>query len=215
MNIGQIARNQGMIYSILNRSSASTAASASKSQKQTQSLDYNALQNTYNTNRSSSEELTSEGLMRYLGYDGMKANTVREMAKYQMQLKAQSAQQDQTAQAADSLPSQLSIRSQYTPISDEATAAMQDLALKDALGSVGEGSAPTKSERSSLVQDQLRTVSPTKRLAAFNTMNKVWQNEIDRIGSYIKEKDPSWNTWGDSFDASILNEYKPGVNIFV
>ncbi|MBR1496588.1 MAG: hypothetical protein IJ617_03100 [Oscillospiraceae bacterium] len=212
MNIGQIARNQGMIYSILNRSSANTAASASNSQKQAQSLDYNALQNTYSTTRSRSEELTSESLMRSLGYEGLKGDTVREMAKYQMQLKTQNAQQ---SQATDSLSSQLSLSTQYTPISDDATKAMQDLALKDALASVGEGSAPTKSERNSLVQEQLRTVSPTKRLAAFNTMNKVWQNEIDRIGSYIKEKDPSWNTWGDSFDASILNEYKAGVNIFV
>lgn len=51
--------------------------------------------------------------------------------------------------------------------------------------------------------------------AAFNTINKVWENKMDRIGGYIKEKDPNWTVWGDRFDVSILDDYKAGLNVWV
>lgn len=38
---------------------------------------------------------------------------------------------------------------------------------------------------------------------------------MDRIGAYIKEKDPDWAAWGDEFDVSILDDYKAGVNMWV
>ena len=41
------------------------------------------------------------------------------------------------------------------------------------------------------------------------------QTELDRIGEYIKEKDPNWKNWGDQFDTKILEGYQPGLNVWV
>ena len=132
----------------------------------------------------------------------------------QVQEKAKTSQQSSASLNIGSQTQQFSIRSRYAPISDEATTAMQDLALRDAINSIGNGSSFDSKARVSLIQDHLGSVDPSKRAAAFNTMNKVWESEIDRIGEYIKEKDPSWNSWGDIFDTDILKDYKPGINIW-
>ena len=66
-----------------------------------------------------------------------------------------------------------------------------------------------------LIREQLQSVDPSQRTASFNTMNKVWESEMDRIGKFIQEKDASWQDWGDEFDTSILQDYKPGVNVWV
>ena len=67
----------------------------------------------------------------------------------------------------------------------------------------------------SVIQEEVQKFAPSKRAAAFNTINKVWENELNRIGAYIKEKNPDWTTWGDEFDVSILDDYKTGVNMWV
>ena len=91
---------------------------------------------------------------------------------------------------------------------------MQKLALEDAKGSV-EGKTTSQADRAKLIQEQLKDVDPSKRAAAFNTMNKVWESETERIGKYIKEKDANWNDWGDKFDTKLLDDYKAGVNIWM
>ena len=50
-------------------------------------------------------------------------------------------------------------------------------------------------------------------MAASQTMQKVWQDEVDRIGQYIHSKDPNWTTWGQKFDLSILDDYKQGIDV--
>ena len=115
---------------------------------------------------------------------------------------------------ASSLAQRFSVRERYTPISDEATEAMQKLALEDAKNSV-RSVKPDQAGRANLIREQLRDVDPSKRTASFNTMNKVWESELDRIGSYIQEKDPGWTGWGSQFDTAILEDYKAGVNIWI
>lgn len=157
------------------------------------------------------------GLLQSMGFSGMQGRTVREMAQYQMRVQqnkgASAAQQTNTADAAASAQ-RFSVREQYTSISDEATEAMQKLALEDAKNSA-EGKSSNSTDRAKLIREQLKGVDPSKRAAAFNTMNKVWESETERIGKYIKEKDANWNDWGDKFDTKLLDDYKAGVNIWV
>ena len=120
---------------------------------------------------------------------------------------------------AESLVSRL----QTVTLSDETTKKIQNLALMDAKNSAGtqengeasNTSALSRADRISMIQEEVQKFAPSKRSAALNTINKVWANEMDRIGEYIKEKDPNWGTWGDEFDVSILDGYKAGVNMWV
>lgn len=201
MNINQLARNHQMMFNFINRDSSYASQMQSK----------------FNFSALNSAKSDADSLLQKMGVSGLEGRTVREMAKYKLeqQEKSQASQQTDTGLDIGSLTQQFPIRTQYTPISDEATAAMQELALQDAINSVESGSSPSAEERVSLIQEQLKSVDPSKRTAAFNTMNKVWESELDRIGEYIKENDPSWNYWGDEFDTSILENYKPGVNVWV
>ena len=116
---------------------------------------------------------------------------------------------------AESLVSRL----QTVSLSDETTKKIQDLALMDAKNSAGAGAANTSAlsqkDRLGMIQEEIRKFAPSRRAAAFNTINKVWESEMDRIGAYIKEKDPDWATWGDAFDVNILDGYKAGINMWV
>ena len=201
MNINQLARNQQMIYKIIKNNGGSA------SQMSMGLSGFNTLKNTGNG-------VSADSLMAQMGISGLKGRTVREMAKYQMETEGQAKATQQPGTDAGSLTTQFAARTQYTPISDEATKAMQDLALKNATNSIGNASSFDSKERATIIQEQLKDVAPSKRSAAFNTMNKVWESEIDRLGVYIKEKDSSWNNWGDSFDIDILKDYKPGVNVW-
>ena len=101
---------------------------------------------------------------------------------------------------------------------------IQELALRDAKNSAGtrEGGeanaadmpAFSQKDRLDMVLEEVQKFAPSKRAAAFDTINKVWEDEIDRIGAYIKEKDQNWAIWVDKFDVSILDDYKPGVNVW-
>ena len=114
-------------------------------------------------------------------------------------------------------------RLQTVSRSAETTTKIQKLALMDAKNSAGtqeNGEASTtpalsQRDRISMIQEEVQKFSPAKRAAAFNTINKVWESEMDRIGEYIKMKDPDWATWGDKFDAGILDDYKTGINMWV
>ena len=109
-------------------------------------------------------------------------------------------------------------RLQTVSLSDETTKKIQELALMDAKNSAGAEAADSpvfsRKERFSMIQEEVQKFAPSKRAAAFNTINKVWENELDRIGAYIKEKDPNWTAWGDEFDVGILDDYKAGVNVW-
>ena len=207
MYINQMARNQQMMYRFMNRSTGGAYQAQTKSQFSSMSGLSAAGKN--------NDPLTA--MLQNMGISGLKGRTVREMAQYQIRTQNASgtagAQQTDSTSAASSAP-QFSAREQYTPIPDKATEAMQKLALEDAKNSA-EGKKSNSTERAKLIQEQLKGVDPSKRAAAFNTMNKVWESETERLGKYIKEKTPGWNDWGDKFDTSILNDYKPGVNVWV
>ena len=61
---------------------------------------------------------------------------------------------------------------------------------------------------SPIVKSYVKTVDVDKRLASSYSLQKVWREEVDRIGWYIHSKDPSWTVWGQHFDTSILDDYK-------
>ena len=215
MLINQLAKNQQLMYNFISRA----ADTSSPWETLTNSSQLNSQLSSQWDMEKRSATVDPDSLLQQMGMSGLKGRTIRDMVKYKMeqaQEKAQAAQQLETAPDIDlaALKQQLSARALTTPISDEATRAMQDLALQDARDSVGKVTASDSLNRVKLIQEQLQNVSPSKRAAAFNTMNKVWQDEVDRIGAYIKEKDPSWNIWGDKFDTSILNDYKTGINIW-
>lgn len=147
---------------------------------------------------------------------GSKAESLRQL--YQPDQAALSDSFAQLQAIAESLASRL----QTVTLSDETTKRIQALTLADARNSAGgqeDGNAAdapvlSREDRLGMVLEEVRKFAPSKRAAAFNTINKVWENEIERIGEYIREKDPGWNAWGDEFDAGILDSYKPGVNVW-
>lgn len=204
MNVSQAARTQSLMYNFISKNSQYA------SQMQMPSLGLDALSNVKSGN-----QVDADSLLRKMGVDGMNGRTVREMAKSQRAASLPQQSEASQTNGAEAASRTQSIRSQYTPISDEATEAMQKLAMQDALNSVEKGSAPSAKEREALINEHLKSVDPSKRAAAYNTMNKVWESELDRIGKHIKEKDASWNNWGDKFDTDILKDYKPGVNVWV
>ncbi len=236
MNVNQLARNQQMIYKFINRGASGDYRSQMKAQLS--NVDSLALQGR-------SENDAVAGMLQSMGISGMQGRTVREMAQYTMRVQNAAGGAKQTTRAdakaaaqgvkqangksaaqnakqtsgASTASTAFSVRERYTPISDKATRAMQDLALKNAKESAGKKTKAEKSkegeERNKLIQEHLKDVDPSKRAAAYNTMHKVWENETDRIGKYIKEKTPDWNDWGDKFDDKILNDYKAGVNYFM
>ena len=209
MNISQMARSQQMVYRFLGRSTNSGYQTQMKSQLSSMGG--------FAVTGKSSDPLSD--MLKSMGISGLQGRTVREMAQYQLRVQDSSgtanAQQTGSAQTTDAAASTgFSVREQYTPISDEATEAMQKLALEDAKNSA-EGKTANSAERAKLIREQLKNVDPSKRAAAFNTMNKVWESETERLGKYIKEKTPDWNDWGDKFDTAILDDYKAGVNVWV
>lgn len=258
MNIGQIARNQQMLYKIASRNS-------NYSSKPSTLLPPNlsaesGVQNGWNLGSSAGDN----GDNFFSSPDALKG-TVRQIAKRlydasfssdataekngagftqggytvggdqtlqairkQLGTKVESQQQlyqpDQTMLSGNfaqlqALAESAVNRSRTVSLSSETTKKIQDLALSDAKNSVkGETantSAISQKDRFDMVQEEVQKYAPSKRAAAFNTINKVWQSEIDRIGEYIKEKDSNWTAWGDEFDTSILNDYKPGINMWI
>lgn len=265
MNIGQIARNQQMLYNIANRNvssnySSKTAASSSKLSA------YSGLLNGWgissgaedNGDNFFSSPAALQGTVRQIAkrlYDasfsadasGEKSGTSSAQGAYatgvdqtlqairkQLGAKVESQQQlyqpDQTSLSGNfaqlqAVAESLVSRLQTVSLPDETTKKIQELALMDAKNSAGaqkSGEADatntfalSRKDRLSMIQEEVQKFAPSKRAAAFNTINKVWENELDRIGTYIKEKDPSWTIWGDKFDTSILDDYKAGVNVWV
>ena len=208
MNISDIARTQRMMYQFVNRS----VGNGYESQ-------FNARMYANYGLGMSEEESGDEvvDMLRSIGISGTEGRTFREIAQNRMKAldKRDTGTASEAAELdASSLAQRFSVRERYTPISDEATEAMQKLALEDAKNSV-RSVKPDQAGRANLIREQLRDVDPSKRTASFNTMNKVWESELDRIGSYIQEKDPGWTGWGSQFDTAILEDYKAGVNIWI
>ena len=205
MYISQMAKSQRMMYQFINR------GMSGGSQSQTYARMFSA-----DSMSSGSDGTDVVDMLRSMGISGLEGRTVREMAQYQMRVQEtrNTAQEVSAGSGIDKLSQLFSVREQYTPISEEATEAMQKLALEDAKNSIGSAS-PDQTGRANLIRSHLQDVDPSKRTASFNTMNKVWESELERIGNFIKDKDAGWNSWGDKFDTSILNDYKAGVNIWV
>lgn len=213
MYISQIARNQQMLYRFMNQN----PDSAYRTQMQSQLASMGGFTVTGNSDGLSD-------MLKSMGISGLQGRTIREMARYQIRTqngsgttntqRPDNANKTESKDKAESSKQSFSVREQYTPISDAATEAMQKRALEDAKNSA-EGRSPDETERVNLIREHLKDVDPSKRTAAFNTMNKVWESETERLGAYIKEKTPGWNDWGDKFDTSILDDYKAGVNVWV
>ena len=142
---------------------------------------------------------------------GAKAESLQQL--YQPDQTTLSGSFEELQAIAESLVSRL----QTVSLSDETTKKIQALALMDAKNSAGaaDTSALSQKDRLSMIREEVQKFAPSKRAAAFNTINKVWENEMDRIGEHIKEKAPNWATWGDEFDVGILDDYKPGINMWV
>lgn len=209
MNVGQLARNQQMMYQVISRNGG-----AYQSMLQGQYASLSSL-------GGKAQNANAADLLQSMGYSaGMGGRTVREMA--QSQLRTQDTQHlretaaPQTSGLERGLGSLTGIasRQQFIPLSEETTKTIQSLALEDAKSSVT-GKAMDGKERTKLIQDQLRKYDPSQRSAAYNSMNKLWEKEMDRIGDHIREKDADWNTWGDKFDAKVLEDYKAGVNMWI
>ena len=157
-------------------------------------------------------------------------NTIRKQLGAKVESQQQLYQPDKAAltgnfEQLQAVAESLVSRLQTVTLSDETTKKIQALALEDAKSSAGaqEGgetdaaNTPALSgmDRLNMIQEEVQKFAPSKRAAAFNTMNKVWENELERIGTHIKEKDPNWTIWGDKFDVSILDDYKAGINMWV
>lgn len=158
-------------------------------------------------------------------------NTIRKQLGIKVESQQQLYQPDKAAltgnfEQLQAVAESLVSRLQTVTLSDETTKKIQALALEDAKSSAGvqEGGGETdaantpalsRMDRLNMIQEEVQKFAPSKRAAAFNTINKVWENELERIGSHIKEKDPNWTIWGDKFDVSILDDYKAGINMWV
>lgn len=269
MNIGQIARNQQMLYKIANRnanmsssgySSKPTALSSSKFSAYSGLLNGwgtssgvqddgdnffsspAALQGTvrqiarrlYDASFSSDAIAETEGASLTQAGSPVGGDQTLQALQKQLGAKVEAQQQiyqpDQTSLSGNfaqlqAIAESLVSRLQTVNLPDETTKKIQQLALMDAKNSVGtqedgeadvaNSSALSGKDRLSMIQEEVQKFAPSKRAAALNTINKVWSNELDRIGEYIKEKDPNWTIWGDKFDTSILDDYKVGINMWV
>lgn len=245
MNISQIARNQQMLYNIINRNGSGSYSAASSSLWSAGSGAQDdgdnffsspaALQGSvrqiakrlYDASFSSDAAAGESGVNSTQGASVAGADPTLQAIRKQLGTKVESLQQlyqpdqatlsgnfEELQAVAESLVSRL----QTVSLSDETTKKIQELALTDAKNSAGSDAAGTSAlsqkDRLSMIQEEVQKFAPSKRAAAFNTINKVWENELDRIGAYIKEKDPDWTAWGDEFDVSILDDYKAGVNVW-
>ena len=262
MTIGQVARNQQMLYSVVNKNGSSSYSSTSTASSSSKLSAYSGLLYGWGSGTEDdgdnffSSPAALQGTVRQIAkrlYDAsfssdataaenwtgltQGVNTAggdRTLQAIQKQLgaKMESLQQryqpDQISlsgsfEELQAIAESLVSRLQTVSLSDETTKKIQELALMDAKNSAGvqengaasNTSALSRKDRISMIREEVQQFAPSRRAAAFNTINKVWANEMDRIGEYIKEKDPNWGTWGDEFDVSILDGYKAGVNMWV
>lgn len=257
MNIGQIARNQQMLYKIANKG-VDVSGYSPKPTSSSKLSEYSGLLNGFGGgaqdagdnvfsspaalqgtvrqiarklyDASFSSDAAAGGTSSAQGTDAAGADETLKALQQQLGKKVEAQQKlyqpdqinlsgsfEELQAVADGLVSRL----QTVTLSDETTKRIQELALEDARNSAGgresgEGDGTlSRTDRLGLIQDEVRKFAPSKRAAALNTINKVWQNEMDRIGEHIKEKDSDWTIWGDKFDAGILDDYKAGVNVWV
>ena len=250
MNIGQIARNQQMLYGLVNRNGSGSysskpsslwdAGSGAEADGDNFFSSPAALQGTvrqiakrlYDASFSSNAAPGENGVGftqgSYTTGEDQTLKAIRERLGAKVGSMQQLYQPDQTTLSGNfaqlqAVAEDLVSRLQTVSLSDETTKRIQELALRDAKNSAGarengetaaNTSALSQKDRLSMIQEEVQKFSPSKRAAAFNTINKVWESELDRIGAYIKEKDPNWTTWGDKFDTGILDDYKAGVNMW-
>ena len=243
MNIGQIARSQQMFYNVINRSGNSGYSASSayggllngwgvggsagddesnffSSPAALKGSVRDIARRLYDASFSSDAAAQENGAYTAAGDSALQA--LREQLGSKAEALRQLYQPDQTALAdafaqRQALAESLALRSQTVSLSDETAKKVQSLALMDAKNSAGvqeDTSALARMDRAAMIQEEVQKFAPSKRAAAFNTINKLWEQELDRIGEYIKEKDPDWTAWGDGFDVSILDDYKAGVNVW-
>lgn len=263
MNIGQIARNQQMLYNIVHKNVSSGYFSKPEALSSSKLSTYSGLLNGFGSAAADdgdnffSSPAALQGTVRQIArrlYDasfsddasGEKSGASSAQGAYaagadqtlqairkQLGAKLESQQQlyqpDQTSLSGNfaqlqAIAESLTSRLQTVSLSDATTKKIQELALRDAKNSAGaqesgdvdaaNTSVLTRKDRLDMIQEEIQKFAPSKRAAAFNTLNKVWENELERIGAHIREKDSNWTVWGDKFDVSILDDYKAGVNVW-
>lgn len=67
---------------------------------------------------------------------------------------------------------------------------------------------------SGVIRDYTISLSPEKRLSASWTLNEMFHSEADRLGNFVRQQIPGWEL-GKPFDTSILEGYRPGVDMQV
>ena len=248
MNIGQIARNQQLLYGILNKNGSGYSAAQSSlwgsgsgahdggdnffsspaalqgTVRQIAKRLYDA---SFSPDAIAGETAAGSAQGGYSADRDPALQAIRKQLGAKVESMQQLYQPDRTSLSGNfaelqAVAESLVSRLQTVSLSDETTKKIQELALMDAknsAGAKGDGEAAntpalSQADRLSMIQEEVQKFAPSKRAAAFNTINKVWENELDRIGAYIKEKDPSWTIWGDRFDTGILDDYKAGVNVW-
>ena len=65
---------------------------------------------------------------------------------------------------------------------------------------------------SAVIRDYTMSLSPEERLSASWTLNEIFHSEAARLGEFVHQQNPDWD-WGNPFDTSILDGYRPGVDI--
>ena len=60
------------------------------------------------------------------------------------------------------------------------------------------------------IRDYVMSLAPEKRLSASWTLNEIFHNEANRLGEFVRQRNPDWN-WVKP--TSILDGYKPGFDI--
>ena len=224
MNISQIARNQVRLSEFVSKNQGLYSSSINSGYASRNNL-FSGLLNGVNRGTMRNDDIIGS----FLQSINNKANVNQSWLDKAKEVK----KNDKVESVSSSSSSGFNAKTIYTKISDNATKSMQQAALEFAKNSVkkkkdidsskadakeeakDEVKTEEKKSKDQLINEELKKVDPSKRTATYNTMNEVYKNEVDRIEEYIREKDKDWNGWGDDFDTSILDDYKPGVNIFI
>jgi hypothetical protein len=69
----------------------------------------------------------------------------------------------------------------------------------------GKGCTADGDELGAIIQNYIKTISPSERLSVGWTLNQIVHNENVRLTNYVKANDPTWEQ-GKPFDRNIFND---------
>ena len=208
MTVGQVARNQQKLYSLVNKNGNSVAqddggnffSSPAALQGTVRQIAKRLYDASFSPDAAAGENGVSFPQGDYTAGGDRTLQAIRKQLGAKVDSLQQLYQPDRTTLSdgfaqLQAVAEDLASRLQTVSLSDETTKKIQGLALMDAKNSAGAEAADTSAlsqkDRLSMIQGEVQKFAPSKRAAALNTINKVWENEMDRIAAYIKEKDPN------------------------